>query len=63
MSLPKPSLWLPFRESYANQAGLIIVDPNGMIVNDWTYGGAGAEAIFEGDGLAKELETLLHGKK
>jgi peroxiredoxin len=39
-----------------------IVDPAGTIVNDWVYG-AGNESIFEGDGLGKEIDRLLAGKK
>jgi peroxiredoxin len=39
-----------------------IVDPNGNLVNDWEYG-PGTESIFEGDGLAAELDKLLSGKK
>jgi hypothetical protein len=38
-----------------------LVDPAGMIVNDWAY--AGNESIFEGDSLAKEIDRLLAGKK
>ena len=38
-----------------------IVDPNGNLINDWAY--VGSEAIFEGDGLAKELDQLLNLKK
>jgi len=39
-----------------------IVDPNGTIVNDWVYG-EDSKSIFEGDGLTKEIERLLSGKK
>jgi peroxiredoxin len=39
-----------------------IVDRDGMIVNDWVYA-PGNESIFEGDGLAKEFDRLLAGKK
>ena len=39
-----------------------LVDPAGMIVNDWTYG-TGHDDIFEGDALSKELDRLLAGKK
>jgi peroxiredoxin len=39
-----------------------LVDPSGMIVNDWAYG-AGHDDIFEGDALSKELDRLLGGKK
>ncbi len=35
-----------------------LIDPNGMIANDWGYG-PGNESIFEGDGLVKELDRLL----
>jgi peroxiredoxin len=35
-----------------------LVDPNGMIVNDWAYE-PGNESIFEGDGLAREIDRLL----
>jgi peroxiredoxin len=39
-----------------------IVDPNGTIVNDWVYG-ADTKDIFEGDGLGKEIDKLVAGKK
>ena len=39
-----------------------LVDPDGMIVNDWAYG-AGSDDIFEGDGMSKELDRVLAGKK
>jgi peroxiredoxin len=43
---------------------LFIVNPAGRIVNDWGYTSDGkADDIFSGDGLAKELERLLGGKK
>ena len=38
MSLPKPSLWLPFRESYANQAGLIVTPNMGTLGGAATMG-------------------------
>jgi peroxiredoxin len=41
---------------------VFLVDPAGMIVNDWAWG-TGNENIFEGDGLAKEIDRLLAGKK
>lgn len=37
---------------------VFLVDPNGMIVNDWGYV-PGNESIFESDGLSKELDRLL----
>jgi peroxiredoxin len=39
-----------------------LVDTNGTIVNDWVYG-ADTKDIFEGDGLAKEIDKLLAAKK
>jgi peroxiredoxin len=39
-----------------------IVDPNGNLVNDWGYG-QGSDAIFDGDGLTKELDQLLAARK
>ena len=41
---------------------VFIVDPAGMIVNDWVYA-PGNEGIFEGDGFAREIDRLLAGKK
>ena len=41
---------------------VFIVDPNGMIVNDWFYQ-PGTENIFEGDAFIKEIDQLLAGKK
>ena len=41
---------------------VFIVDPAGMIVNDWVYG-PGNENIFDGDGFPKEIEKILGVKK
>ena len=35
-----------------------LIDPAGMIVNDWAYT-PGNEPIFEGDALTKEIDRLL----
>lgn len=40
---------------------VFIVDPKGMLVNDWGYQ-PGTENIFEGDGFVKEIDKLLTGK-
>jgi peroxiredoxin len=40
-----------------------LIDPNGTILNDWVYGGENSTAIFEGDGMAAELDKVLAGKK
>ena len=53
MSLPKPSLWLPFRESYANQAGLIVTPNMG------TLGGAATM----GDGSTAKHDPGYHTKQ
>lgn len=41
---------------------VFIVDPNGQIVQDYAYDGSN-ESIFSGDGLEKEMEKLLAGRK
>ena len=40
---------------------VFIIDPNGTIINDWMYNGN--EGLFEGGGLANEIDKLMTGKK
>jgi peroxiredoxin len=45
------------RKPSLNFPAIYLVDGNGMIVNSWEYGGLNQQ-IFEGDGLAREIDRL-----
>lgn len=46
--------------AHVNFPHAFLVDPNGTIANDWAYSPE-TVGIFEGDGLAKELDRVLAG--